>query len=214
VRYQLPDGSGVPADATSVIVNVTAANQASTGYLALSPNCSSATSTVNYLRPGYARANLSVTGLDANHTFCVYDGGGKADVIVDLVGYVGASGTARYVPLTSPVRIADTRSGNGGQHAALGAHGTLSLPDAGIFDVPANAKAMLVGLVGANPTATSYLEVFPGTAPPASPTSTLNLTVNRTVSNSAIASLSDGTFGIYNAQGAVQAIVDLFGYFV
>lgn len=214
VRYQLPSGSGVPADATSIIVNVTASNEARTGYLAVSPDCSSGTSTVNYLRPGYTRANLSITGLSADQGFCVYNGGGSAAAIVDLVGYVGPSGTARYVPLTSPTRIADTRTGNGGRNGALTAHTTLTLPDAGIFDVPASAKAMLVGVVGTNPTASTYLEVFPGTTPPASPTSSLNLTAGRVVSNAAVAGLTNGTFGIYNDQGVVQTVVDLFGYFV
>jgi len=42
----------------------------------------------------------------------------------------------------------------------------------------------------------------------------LNFTKGRVVSNAAIASLSGGTFGIYNRFGTASAIVDLFGYFV
>ncbi|HZE51289.1 MAG TPA: S8 family serine peptidase, partial [Jatrophihabitantaceae bacterium] len=214
VQFHLPAGSGVPADATSVIVNVTATGQTRTGYLALSPNCSGASSTVNYLQAGYTRANLTIAGLDASGGFCVYNSGGPAQAIIDLVGYVGPSGTALYVPFTAPVRIVDTRTGNGGQLAPLGADSKITENDAGIFDVPYGAKALLTGVVSANASAASYFEVFPGTSPPAQATSTLNFTKGRVVSNAAIASLSGGTFGVYNRFGTASAIIDLFGYFV
>jgi hypothetical protein len=117
------------------------------------------------------------------------------------------------------VRITDTRYGNGTQLGAVGQGGTLPVQGAGIFGVPHDATALLTGLVAVSGTAVSYLEVYPGATPPASPTSTLNSSAGRTVANAAVANLGApksagaGQFGIYNDAGTVQVVADLFGYF-
>lgn len=210
VRVQLP--AGVPADAnTSVIVNLTSAAQSAGGWLALSPDCSSSTSTLNYIK-GTTRANLAVVKLDSSGTFCIFDAGGPTQVIVDLVGYLAPSGSASYVTLPSPVRIVDTRNGNGGQHGALGAQATMTLQGAGIFDVPYSAVGLMTGVVATGATAGSFLTIYTGATRPN--VSTLNFTAGRVVPDAAVINLSSGTATIFNSGGSVQAVVDLFGYFV
>jgi hypothetical protein len=210
VRVQMP--AGVPADAnTSVIVNLTSAAQSGGGWLALSPDCSASTSTLNYVE-GITRANLAVVKLDGSGTFCVYDAGGTTQVTVDLVGYLAPSGIASYVTLPSPVRIVDTRNGNGGRHGALGVQDTMTLQGAGIFDVPYSAVALMTGVVATASTTGSFLTIYAGATRPN--VSTVNFTANRVVPNAAVINLSSGTATIYNDQGSVQTVVDLFGYFV
>ena len=86
-------------------------------------------------------------------------------VIVDLVGYLATSTTGRFVPLT-PVRIVDTRYGNGGRHAPLGGAGTMTVTGSGIFDVPYPAAAVMVGVVPVPSPSTpeDYLTIYPSGA--------------------------------------------------
>src|SRR5262249_31974272 len=179
--------------------------------LTSSADCSHSTSTLNYVK-GVTRGNLAVVKLDSAGTFCVFDAGGPTQVIVDLVGYLAPSGVSSYVTLPSPVRIVDTRNGNGGRHGALGARGTMTLQGAGIFDVPYPAVALLTGVAATASTAGSFLTIYPGATRPN--VSTVNFTAKRVVPNAAVINLSSGTATIYNDQGSVQTVVDLFGYFV
>jgi len=211
VSFALPAGTGVPDDATSLVLNVVATGQPSFGYLAASPDCSGTSATVNYLKT-YTRANLSITARDATGGFCIYNSGGPANVIVDLVGYIGPNGSAEYVPLPAPERIVDTRNGNGGWHGTLGPDTTVTYWAAGIADIPYSADALLTNVVATQPTTNSYLIAYSGDTRPA--VSTLNDSAKRTVPNGAIVSVSNHTFKIYNKAGTVHAIVDVFGYYV
>jgi glucose/arabinose dehydrogenase/PKD repeat protein len=81
---------GVPANASSIVLNVTVTNVAADGYLRVSPcGTSPNVSNVNY-RPGQvAAANLVVVRLPLNGEVCV-SSFARADVVLDLAGwYVG-----------------------------------------------------------------------------------------------------------------------------
>jgi Subtilase family len=213
ITVHLPASAGVPAGAnTSVIVNLTATGQVAGGFLALSPNCSHTSSTLNYVT-GYTRANLAVVKLTSATTFCVYGSGGPTHVLVDLIGYLAPSGVASYVPVASPVRVIDTRTGNGGRLGSLGAGGTMSYQGRGIFDVPYSATAVFADIVATAGTATSFITVWPGGTRPN--VSTVNFSSGRTVSNADVVNLSSpGTATIFNSAGSAHVVVDLFGYFV
>jgi Subtilase family len=213
ITVHLPASAGVPAGAsTSVIVNLTATGQVAGGFLALSPNCSHTSSTLNYVT-GYTRANLAVVKLNTASTFCVYGSGGPTHVLVDLIGYLAPSGIASYVPVASPVRVIDTRTGNGGRLGSLGAGGTMSYQGRGIFDVPYSATAVFADIVATAGTASSFITVWPGGTRPN--VSTVNFSSGRTVSNADVVNLSSpGTATILNSAGSAHVVVDLFGYFV
>lgn len=85
------NSSGVPADATGVILNLTAAAPASTGNLAVYPDGTPApaTSTLNY-RPGVNIANSTTSGCGPGAKIrvqCGPTGAGGTDFVVDIVGY-------------------------------------------------------------------------------------------------------------------------------
>lgn len=209
----------LPAGATAAVVNVTTADTARSGFVSASPTCSKSTSTLNFGK--YVRANLAVVGLKSGK-FCITDGSNSADVIVDVVGYLGASG-AKYVALPSAYRIVDTRTGNGGNAGgaspkALGSNASAVFYGANVRDVPASAAALFTGVVEAAATNPGFLTLFPGATKPSSLTSNINFTPGRIVSNAAISGLSTGSsghqFGIYNHYGSTQAAADVFGYFV
>jgi hypothetical protein len=125
----------------------------------------------------------------------------------------------RFVPLT-PVRIVDTRFGNGGRHAPLGKAGTMTVTGSGIFQVPYLAAAVMVGVVPV-PSASSpdsLLTIYPSGSLPN--TSSVNFSGGRLVPNGVIMNLAAGqgslveTSQVYNAVGTADIVMDLLGYFL
>ena len=104
--------TGVPASATAVVVNVTAAHGTSASYLTVYPAGAATVptaSSVNFIA-GQAIANRVTVGVGTNGQIEVYNHTGTVNVDVDVDGYysgVGGTGSA-FVPIT-PVRITDTR---------------------------------------------------------------------------------------------------------
>jgi hypothetical protein len=209
--------SSVPTSAKALAVNVTATNETGSGYLSLSPDGSKTTSTLNYSLA--TRANSNIVTLNSSRQFKIYNSGSATHVIVDLVGYLATSTTGRFVPLT-PVRIVDTRYGNGGRYAPLGAAGTMTVTGSGIFDVPYPAAAVMVGVVPVPSASTpqDFLTIYPSGARPN--TSSVNFSGGRLVPNGVIMNLatapSNGpeTSQVYNAAGSVDVVLDLLGYFL
>ncbi|HET8584068.1 MAG TPA: S8 family serine peptidase [Jatrophihabitans sp.] len=202
--------------ATAAIVNITTTGTTSSGELTAAARCTGTTSTLNYWR--YTRANLAIVPLDPDGNFCITAGGGPAQVIVDVLGSIGATG-AQYVALPTGQRIVDTRTGNGGSAGGraskpFGPGTTTAFYGSNVGDVPAAATALLTGVVETSNTAGGYLSLFPGASKPASMTSSFNFTPGRIVSNAAVVGLASRDFAIFNAAGSTNAAVDLFGYFI
>jgi hypothetical protein len=210
--------ASVPADTRALVVNVTVTNETGSGYVTVAPGNPTASSTVNYA--SYTRANMTVVTLDANRHYNVYNNGPPTDIVIDLVGYFADGSSSRYVPLT-PVRVVDTRIGNGGRHVPLGTGGTMTVTGSGIFDVPYSATALMTGVVpvpGATSRA-SYLTVWPSGARPVG--SSINFTAGRIVPNAVVMNLappSDSTTLVRTSQignyvDTTDIVVDVFGYF-
>jgi hypothetical protein len=199
-------------------VNVTVVNSAYPGsYLSAAPTCSKASSTLNFTT--YARANLAVVGLSGG-VFCIANNTSPTDVIVDVLGYMSPTG-ASFVAMPSPVRIVDTRTGNGGTGnggtpKAVGAGRSITVVGAGLGDVPRAATALFTSVVDASATSTGYLTAFQGATKPAGAASTLDFTAGRIVPNAAIIGVSGSPpmFGVFNSYGSTNIAVDLFGYFI
>ena len=82
-------GTGVPAGATAVLVNVTVTNTSPAGYLALYSNALSnwpGTSTVNWDHAGQSIANAAVVAVDPSAQIKAY-ANTNTDVLIDVVGY-------------------------------------------------------------------------------------------------------------------------------
>ncbi|MBP9114483.1 MAG: hypothetical protein KBF88_16830 [Polyangiaceae bacterium] len=117
----IPVSAGVPypvniraasptlSEAEVVDVNVTAVSPASPGYLTVYP-CSAGlplASTLNF-SAGQVIPNRTTVAVDAAGELCVFSSA-STDVILDVTGSYGASGTLRYTP-SDPVRLYDSRS--------------------------------------------------------------------------------------------------------
>src|SRR5439155_6867782 len=106
-----------------------------------------------------------------------------------------------------PTRVLDTRDGTGGYSQSMTAGQTIQLSVA-----PGKAAAVL-NLTATNPTADSYLTVWPeGASQPA--VSNLNFRAGQTIANRVMVKVgSTGKINIFNAAGRVDVIADLNGTF-
>ena len=135
-----------------------------------------------------------------------YGGGGPG-------GYGAPTGTCGpYIPLT-PVRVLDTRNGTGGVFGPVGPGQSVSIGIAGTAGVPSTgASAVVLNVTVTEPTAPSYLTVYPE-GQPVPFVSNLNFVGGETVANLVQVPLgSGGGVSFYNSAGDVQVVADLEGY--
>ena len=203
--------NGVPAGATAVAVNVTVTGPTNDLYVSLFPGGAAPatrTSTLNAVQ-GQTVANAAVVTLGADGSLGLSVNKGSVQVVLDVVGYYGATGTSRFVPLT-PARLLDTRTTGG--PVVPGADRVLTVAGAG--GVPATASAAALVVTGTRPTGALYVQVYPVGAAPASPTSTLNLRPGQEVANLAVSPLgTGGAVALKVSNASVQLVVDVTGYF-
>ncbi len=206
---------GVPATATAVTGILTVTGSTSGGYVALGPlaTATPSTSTLNFPQGDTRATGVTVT-LGAGGTLsAVFRGsGGTTALVFDVTGYFtpDTSG-ATYVAMT-PVRLLDTRTGNG-----LGGAFVSAVPRtfavAGRGGVPATATAVTGILTVTGSTSGGYVALGPlATATPS--TSTLNFPRGDTRSNGVNVALgAEGVLSI-TSTATTQVVFDVTGYFV
>ena len=212
-------GSPVPADATAVVVNVTAVAPSAASHVDVWPTGSPQPNGSNLnFTPGQTVANLAKVKVGAGGDISLFNRNGSVDVIVDIVGYYRTDPTAaRYTPIV-PHRVADSRADPAyhvGPLTRLGDHSdvrALSVTG-GSTGVPTGAGAIIANITVVDPTTASHLDVWPaGTAHPN--VSNLNYVAGQTVPNLVLVKVAaDGTIDLANANGSTDVIVDIVGYF-
>jgi YVTN family beta-propeller protein len=180
------------------------------------------TTTHRYTSPGSYTASVTVTSSGGTSTTQVFtgqtvsrNGGPQATAAAT---FVVTQPTLRYFPLT-PYRVLDTRIGQGSpQTGPLGPGQTLNVQVTGVPGpagqvVPPGAAAVVMNVTVAEPTAPSFLTVWPQGAP--QPTaSNLNFVAGDIRPNLAQVALgSTGRVSIFNHFGTTQVIADVQGYF-
>ncbi len=196
-----------PAGATAVSLNVTATEPTASTYVTVWPTGAPrpGTSNLNVIA-GQTRPNAVMVGLGAGRSVSLYNNTGSVQLIVDVMGWTTSGFTGMQ-----PVRVLDTRIGLGA--ARMGPQTSIDLPVAGRSGVPANAAAVVLNLTATEPTAASYLTVWPsGTARPA--TSNLNVAAGETAANLVVVGVgAGGAVSLFNLAGGVQVIADVMGWF-
>jgi hypothetical protein len=214
---------GIPSSHVSaVVLNVTVTNPAAAGYLTVYPSGTTppVVSNLNFVA-GQTVPNLVEVALSASGSVSFFNSAGATDVVADVQGWVGDNTNSwtpdgLYNPLV-PQRILDTRTGNGAPAARLGPNQSLNLQVSGrggTQGVPATGvSAVTMNVTVTNPTAASYLTVFPtGATQPLA--SNLNFSAGQTVPNRVAVKLgTGGQVTIFNSAGYVDVIADVNGYF-
>lgn len=219
-------GSTINPKIRAFAVNITATDPVDSGYLAAwsgSNGTAPNTSTLNYIRgttvPNFAVVPTmpcqdcgSATGLPSIAVYTNND----SHIIVDIVGvYDDGSlpGGVRFDPIV-PTRITDTRIGQGWP-AALGPADTATIVTPDTIAGP-DTWALATNVTAVQPTASTYLTVWPagedGVGRPS--TSNLNPSGGSIVPNAVQTMIGPGNaFHVYNNAGFTQLVVDVVGTF-
>ncbi len=212
-------GASVPANATAVVLNVTAVNESTAGAFIVYPTGAARplASNLNWVA-GETVPNLVSVGLGNSGDVTIYNGAGSADAVVDLEGYYAPSngGSAGELVPVVPARITDTRAGSGQPNAGstLGPGTTLDVQVTGVGGIPATGvTAVILNTTATNTTSAGFFTVFPkGAALPLA--SNLNWTAGVTVPNRVMVPVgSGGKVSFYNGLGSADLVVDVNGYF-
>ena len=233
IDLQVTTRGGVPSIGPStVVLNITAVNPTSQGYLTVYPTGTTrpTASSVNF-NAQWVGANLVTVRLGAGGKVRIFNASGSTHVVADVTGYYhGSSSTATdgdsYGGFRSiePLRLLDTRSTELWDGTPIAARGAVETAFG--FDDPSldrRIKAFAVNVTVTRPAANGFLTAWNGDD--ATPTtSTLNFTKGRTVANMAIVptrlcswctSLPTArSIGVWNAStGASHIVVDLVGVY-
>ncbi|HUP71405.1 MAG TPA: hypothetical protein VM282_00005 [Acidimicrobiales bacterium] len=217
---QIAGVGGVPANAKTVIANVTVVDPHSSGYFTVFPTDAARpdTSTHNFAA-GENFANMITMRLSNLGQISVFDyldsGGGNVDVLVDIVGYTLSDNGGTRLHTMAPNRLLDTRNGIGLPQAPFGEGTPRNLTVRGASTgVPTDAESVVLNMTVVNATSNaSFVTVWPaGLAQPE--VSNLNNVVGIARPNLVVARVgASGQISIANAFGTADIIADVVGYF-
>ncbi len=202
---------GVPANATSVVLNVTATSGTETSNLRVWPAGQPQPEVSNLnVGAGETIANLVKVRLGTDGKVSIRNQSGNVAVIADVVGYYGPTGSMYNG--VQPARVLDTRDDVGLADPFAPAQ-TRDLSVIGVGGVPVGATAVAMNVTVTGGTDASNLRVWPaGQSQPN--VSNLNWVAGQTIPNMVIAKVgTDGKVSIRNQSGNVQVIADVVGYY-
>lgn len=141
---------------------------------------------------------------------------------IGIIPHAGAVGSiaSTYVPIV-PCRLADTRLGSdhvGTRATAIGNGETVSFTvwgTNGNCTIPNTATGIATNTTVVNPTASSFLTVYPADAPSRPTSSNLNWTPSSSPTpNQVTTALSNtGVVNAFNLSGTIDVIIDIVGYY-
>ncbi len=212
--------TGVPPNATAVVMNVTATGATQPTFLtAYAANGAAPdagrpdTSTVN-VRPKQDTANLAIVPLGIGNVVRFYNSTGDTHLIADVFGFILGDRGDLYVPAEEPVRVMDTRSG-------VGSRGQLTTDPVSLAvkGLPSSVTALAITLTGVNASGDTDLRVAPsdpGAKANGQPFSNVNLHQGEPTANLVMVPVGKPSMreDIINRSGTTDVIVDVSGWFV
>jgi PKD repeat protein len=223
IKVKVTGLAGVPANATAVVMNVTAVGASLPTFVTAWPDGVTQPTASNLnVSNRQAIANLVVVSVGAGGYVDLYNSTGSVQLLADLAGYFSPGGPSGLVA-TGPCRVFDTRTGTGTCSGLptpavvaqpLNAHTTLRIKVTGVAGVPANATAVILNVTAQGATANTFVTVWPdATNRPG--VSNLNVSGGFPVPNLVMVRVGAGGYvDLYNDQGSVNLFADLSGYFV
>ncbi|MEO5898561.1 MAG: DUF4331 domain-containing protein, partial [Ilumatobacteraceae bacterium] len=204
-----------PADASAVVLNITATNSVDgfvTAYACGDPRPS--TSNLNPTA-GLITHNLVVAKVGTNGEVCLFTYA-ATDLIVDLSGF--HPGGSAYAP-NAPERLLETRTGQpGGQKGyaaatkpAAGSEIQLQVTGTGAANLPADTKAVFLNITTVNSDAAGWLVAYPCGTPRPTSASNINQIPGQVRANLVAAKVgANGKVCLYT-YSATDIVVDLMG---
>jgi hypothetical protein len=219
-------GSPIPANATSVVLNVTAVNPAAPGgFMTVYPSGTSLPTASNLnFTTGQTVANLVQVGVGTSGDVSFFSSS-RTDLVVDVEGYTSPGGAGLYTALPSPSRLCDTRApssftpanqcnGPGSAAGTLPASGSKNVQVTNVtnINVPSGATAAVFNVTAVNPTTSGFLTVYP-TDQSKPNASNVNFGAGQTTTNRVIVPLSSGGKITVATSAPTDLVVDISGYY-
>jgi hypothetical protein len=210
----------IPNDAVAITGNVTVVGQQEAGYISVTPDPDNSppTSALNFPL-GDVRANNITSPLASNGMLSIVykaSAGKRTHIVLDVTGYFLENNAGATYNALTPVRLLDTRVGNG-LSGPFAAHTVRDFDVAGRGGVPATAKAVTGNLTVVGQTAAGYVTLGP-TLVDSPPTSTINFPLGDVRANGITVRLAaDGHLdAIYVAKFGKTAhlVFDVTGYYL
>lgn len=213
-RVDVTGRGKVPANATAVLLNVTAVNPAAAGYLTVypcgsdRPNASNVNYVANQVVPNAVLAAIGTEG-----RVCIYSSA-ATDLVVDVNGYVPPRGAPSALV---PARLYESRAGMrtvDGVAQATGRRDAGSVTDIVVTDrgkVARNASGVFLNVTAIAPSAAGYLTVYP-CGSPRPQASNVNYVANQVVPNAVFSRVGEGGRVCVYTSAATDLIVDVSGY--
>jgi PKD repeat protein len=206
---QVAGAGGVPADVSSVVLNVTVDAPDALGYVTAFP-CDSGrpeASNLNFLA-GQTVANAVTVAVGASGMVCFYSTA-TTHLIVDVeAAYSPGSGIGDLFWM-EPTRMFDSR----GAHGEVVAGSIVELNVAGAFGIPASTIAVALNVTVDSPNTGGYVTVFPCAA--AVPyASNLNFSTGQTVANSVLGTVGTGGKICFYVTATTHLIIDVNAAYV
>jgi hypothetical protein len=216
-----PVGGGtavpIPSGITGVAMNVTVTNATGGGFLTVYPTETTSGSPVTLpnvsnlnFATGETVPNMVMVPVGADGKVRFYNGAtaGSTDIIADIAGYYTADTKGEVYHPLGPVRLIDTRIGEGETSvSAIGAKGTLSL------GLPSSYEAVIANVTVTGAVGGGYITAYPMNTTRPAQASNLNFATGQTVPNLAVVQSNSGLSFYSNASANVQLVVDVSGYF-
>ena len=209
-----PSGTpiSVPANATAVVLNITAVNPSVAGYITVWP-CGverPLASNVNYVA-GDVKPNGVIAPLGGNGAVCFYSQS-DTDLVVDIAGWFAGDTFAG----ATPQRLVDTREGRGvvtpDVPLSIDMTALQATTSEGVATTVPSISAASLNVTVVNPQGAGYVTVYPCDVP--KPTaSNVNFAAGDVVANGVIAPVSaSGEICVF-ASVPTDIVVDLAGWF-
>ena len=209
------DGVRVPADATAVVLNVTATGGTAATDVRVYPTAPGAAAPgVNSLSVarGATAANLVHVGIGEGGAVRLHNASGAVHLVVDLSGYFVDGGAGASYVASAPRRLLDTRTTR--TPLAAGEVRTLQVRG-GERGAPADATAVVLNVTAVGGTAQTDVRVWPTRPGPPPTVSNLNPPPRRDTPAAIVVAVgADGTVSLRSAAGSVHLVVDLAGWYV
>ncbi|WP_197026195.1 sialate O-acetylesterase [Arthrobacter sp. 9MFCol3.1] len=214
VSFAAGGTTGIPANASAVVLKITASGTKSLGYLTAYATGSPmpSTSNLNY-SAGQTVSNVVVVPVGTDGKVTVANtSSGSAQIIADVTGYFlpGKPTQVGALRALSPTRFLDTRVTSG----PVAAGGSVTIHVRGVKGIPTTVAAVVVNLTVTESKSIGYLTAFAsGSSTPNA--SNLSYQRGQAVANLAVVPVGpDGNVKITNtSSGSVQIIADVAGYF-
>ena len=213
VRLQIAGRGGVPAaGAASVVLNVTVTEPTSAGFVTVYPSGSDRplASNLNFT-PGQTIPNLVVAKLGPDGAVTLFNSAGNTHLVADVAGWFMETSALAAI---SPLRVLDTRDGNGAPTGAVGPQSVTRVQLEGRPGLPSSGMgAVILNVTVTQPTANGFITVYPsGVDRPTA--SNLNMQPGQTVPNLVIAKVgAGGAVDLFNSAGSSHLVADVVGWF-